>query len=210
MNVNDRIKALLAAALALLAGVSRSVSAGVERITAAAAQGASVARGALLGEHVNAGGRYTFECIGPDGQVKWRDEIQNTVVTVGKNDLLDKYLAGSSYTATWFLGLIDLTSYSAISAADTAASHAGWVEAVPYSNSTRPAPSWNAASAGSKASTATAFNINATATVKGAFLISNSTKSGTTGTLYSAGLFSGGDRAVASGDTLNVTYTASA
>jgi len=31
-----------------------------------------------------------------------------------------------------------------------------------------------------------------------------------TGTLYSAGLFTGGDQAVTSGGTLNVTYTASA
>jgi hypothetical protein len=54
------------------------------------------------------------------------------------------------------------------------------------------------------------FNINATSTVGGAFLTSNSTKSGTTGTLFSAADFqSPGDRSVASGDTLNVTYTLS-
>ena len=54
------------------------------------------------------------------------------------------------------------------------------------------------------------FSINATATVGGAFLTSNNTKSGTTGTLYSAADFgSPGDRSVASGDVLTVTYTLS-
>ena len=53
-----------------------------------------------------------------------------------------------------------------------------------------------------------AFTINATATVGGAFLISNNTKGGTSGVLFSASDFqSPGDRVVASGDTLNVTYT---
>jgi hypothetical protein len=51
------------------------------------------------------------------------------------------------------------------------------------------------------------FNINGTTTVGGAFLVSNSTKGGSTGTLFSASDFqSPGDRAVVSGDTLNVTY----
>jgi hypothetical protein len=181
-----------------------------ERITAAALAGASVARAGSLAEQLQPSGVYTFECYGPDGVLKWRDTLQNLVTTGGKNDLLDKYLAGSAYTAAWFLGLIDNASYSAVNVADTAASHAGWLESAAYSNATRPAPSWGSASAGSKASTATAFNINATATIKGAFLISNSTKSGTTGILYSAGLFSGGDRSVVNLDTLNVTYTASA
>jgi len=39
-------------------------------------------------------------------------------------------------------------------------------------------------------------------------MTTGSAKSGTTGTLYSAGNFTGGSRTVASGDTLNVTYTA--
>lgn len=193
----------------IAAALSR-VRGGVESIASAAREGAALARNAMMGESVKAGGVYTFRCVGADGRVKWTDSLANLVTTVGKNDLLDKYLAGSAYTAAWFLGLIDLTSYTAVAAGDTAASHGGWAESVAYSNATRPAPSWGAASAGSKASTATAFTINASATIKGAFLISNNTKSGTTGVLYSAGLFTGGDKAVSSGDTLNVTYTASA
>ena len=55
-----------------------------------------------------------------------------------------------------------------------------------------------------------AFTINATSTVGGAFLTSGSAKSGTAGTLFSAADFSApGDRAVISGDQLNVTYTLS-
>lgn len=177
-----------------------------ERANAQDANGASIGRGAGLAEAAHATGRYVVECIGADGKVKWRDHFDNVVTTVGKNDALDKYLAGSAYTAAWFLGLIDLTGYTAVAAGDTAASHAGWTESTAYSNSTRPAPSWGAAASGSKASTATAFNINATATIKGAFLISNSTKGGTTGTLFSAVAFTGGDRSLVNGDTLTVTY----
>lgn len=70
--------------------------------------------------------------------------------------------------------------------------------------------SFAAASGGSKAlSAAASFSINANVTIKGCILISNSTKGGTTGVLYSAGLFTGGDKVVQSGDTLNVMWTGS-
>jgi hypothetical protein len=52
------------------------------------------------------------------------------------------------------------------------------------------------------------FNINGTTTVGGAFLTSENTKGGTTGTLFSAADFgSPGDRSVVNSDTLSVTYT---
>lgn len=181
----------------------------MEKINAAESIGAGVSRSGGQSEQLHATGVYKVTCIGADGEVKWEDTIQNLVTTVGKNDLLDKYLAGSAYTAAWYLGLVDGGTTPTYAAGDTSASHSGWTESVAYSNSTRPAPTWSAASAGSKSTTATAFNINGTATIAGTFLISNSTKSGTTGILYSAGSFTGGNKSVSSGDTLNVTYTAS-
>lgn len=181
----------------------------METINPAEQAHSGIGRNSGSTEAVKATGVYTIECV-RDGEVVWTDTVQNLVTTAGKNDLLDKYLAGSTYTAAWYLGLVDGGTAPTYAAADTSASHAGWTESVAYSNANRPTPSWGTASAGSKASTATAFNINATATIAGCFLISNSTKAGTAGTLYSCGSFSGGNKAVTSGDTLNVTYTASA
>ena len=172
---------------------------------------ACIARNVGNAEVAEAHGHYVVECRGADGLLKWRDEIENLVTTVGKNDALDKYLAGSGYTAAWYLGLIGSTSYTTGPAVgDTAALHAGWTESSSYSQATRPAAAWASAAAGSKALSAPAtFTMNASETIKGCFLIANSTKGGTTGILYSAGLFSGGDKPVQSGDTLSVSYTAS-
>lgn len=152
-----------------------------------------------------------------NGEIIWKDDFSNTVMTVGKNLALDTFLAGSAYTVTGpYLGLISSTSYSAISAADTMASHAGWLEAgnanAPTYTGNRKTAAWSAASAGAKAlSSALSFAITSTGTVKGAFMVYGSAATnsvdGTVGTLLSAGLFSGGDRAVINGDTLNVSYS---
>jgi hypothetical protein len=171
----------------------------------------------ILAEMVRAGLQETAEYFSAQRafaaiptEEKWADEVPNLVTTVGKNDLLDKYLAGSAYTAAFFLGL---KGTGTAAAGDTQASHAGWSEvgganAPAYSQGTRPAPSWAAASGGSKAtSAAVTFSITSSGTVAGGFLTTNSTKDGTTGTLFSAGDFSGGSKTVANGDTLSVTYS---
>lgn len=147
-------------------------------------------------------------------RIKWEADVPNTVVTVGKNFLLDSGMAGSAYTASFFMGLISLVSFSAISAADTQASHAGWLEAggtnAPTYSGTRKTTAWSAASAGSKAlSAGLVFTFTGSGTVKGCFLGTVNTVDGTTGTLFSAGLFSGGDQPVVSTNTLTVSYSLS-
>ena len=165
------------------------------------------------GENARAGGVYKMECFDKDGNLKWVAESNNLVVNVGLQDMNQKYFAGATYSATWYLGLYGAGASNTPAASDTASSHAGWTEIVPYSNATRPTCTFGTATTAdpsviSNSASVAAFTINATATVGGAFLISNNTKSGTTGTLFSASDFSSpGDRSVVSGDTLNVTYT---
>lgn len=169
---------------------------------------ATVLQGAALDEGFGLTGSYAVECYGADGQLKWSDSIKNLVVTAGRNDLLDQYFAGSSYTAAWYMGLVDGASTPTYAATDTLASHAGWTEFTSYSGSNRITVSWSAASAGSKSTTSTSFSISGSGTVAGALMTVTQAKATTTGVLYSAGNFTGGSRAVVSGDTLLVTYTA--
>ncbi len=145
------------------------------------------------------------------GGLLWEDVAHNLVTTVGKNDILDKYLAGSSYTAAWYVGLVDNSGFSAYNAADTMASHSGWTESTSYDEAHRVAASWaNAASSGTKTSSATSnVTISATVTLDGCFMVTNNTKGGTTGILYSAGAFSGADKALADNDVLQITLSAS-
>lgn len=138
-------------------------------------------------------------------------DVKNLVVNQGKNDILDVYFSDGTATAAsgWFMGLISSSGYSAIAAADTAASHAGWTEFTGYSESTRQA--WGQGDPASQSitnSTPVTFSINASGTVKGAFIITNSTKGGTSGKLWAAALFSA-DVPVNNGDQLKVTYTLS-
>lgn len=170
-------------------------------------------------EQAKAIGVFTAQCFDKDGRLKWEDTFPNVVTTVGKNLALDTYLAGSGYTVVGpFMGLISSTSYSAVDASDTMSSHAGWLEAgnanAPTYTAPRKTAAWSAASGGSKSlSAALSFAITGTGTVKGCFLVYGtgavSTIDNTSGTLYSAGLFTGGDKSVVNTDTLNVSYTAS-
>ena len=172
---------------------------------------ATVVAGGGAREGLGASGVYTVVCIGADGVEKWRDTFPNLVVNSGLKLMNDTFFAGSSYNAVWYLGLISGPgSGTSFSATDTMSSHLGWTEDTVYSNANRPTVTFGSATLADPsviATTATSFSINGATTVAGAFLTTNNTKGGTTGTLFSASDFTGGDRILASGDTLNVTYT---
>ena len=167
------------------------------------------------GDMVGAGGVYTVTCVGPDGVEKWSDTFHNLVMNGGLANMNSVYFALGSQSSTWYLGLVTGPgSGTTYSAGDTLASHGatgsgGWTENTDYtgnrksvtfgaSTTANPSVITNSASPSS-------FAINGTATVAGAFLCN--VASGTSGVLFSAGDFTGGDKSVANGDTLNVTYT---
>jgi hypothetical protein len=160
-----------------------------------------------------AGGVFHVQCYDAQGRLKWDAEAPNLVVNVGLKDMNDKYFSGATYTAAWYLGLYGAGATNNPAAANTAASHAGWTEVTTYSQATRPVATFGAATTAdpsviTNSAAPAAFSINGTTIVGGAFLISNNTKGGTTGVLFSAADFgSPGDRSVVSGDTLTVTYT---
>ena len=183
-----------------------------ESLNSVALAGAAISSSAGACDKLEAHGTYKVQCHAFEGgPLLWEEPIDNLVTTVGKNNMLDNHLAGSAYTAAWYMGLISLTSYTTGPAlADTMALHNGWAEDQNYTQAARPTTAWNAAASGSKAlSAGIVFTMNAATTIKGCFLNSVSTKGGTTGTLFSAGLFTGGDQPVVSGNTLTVSYTAS-
>jgi hypothetical protein len=163
-----------------------------------------------LGETVGAGGVYTVECVSPDGQVKWTDQFHNLVVNQGLANMNGAYFAGTAQTTTWYLGLVTGPgSGTTFAAGDTLATHAGWTENTDYTGNRKAVTFGSATTANPSVITNSAspssFVMTGTATIAGAFLASVAT--GTSGILFSEGDFTGGDKSVASGDTLNVTYT---
>jgi hypothetical protein len=180
---------------------------------------AGLMAGTRSGEEMMALGHFKVQCFDKDGNLKWEDDNHNLVVNEGLQYMCGTALTSVAQITTWYIGLYGALATNNPAATDTMASHAGWTEVTPYSNANRPTCSFATAtlptgtgnpSIATNSASVAVFNINATQTVGGAFLVSNNTKGGSTGTLFSAADFSSpGDRAVSSGDTLNVTYTLS-
>lgn len=154
---------------------------------------------------------YSIECRDAFGNLKWTDEFDNLVVTAGLNDSLDKHFKGSSYTAAWYVGITAGTPTFA--AGDTMSSHGGWTEVTAYDEAVRQTLTLGTVSAGSVDNSANKarFTISSNSTtIGGAFVVTNSTKGGTSGTLYGGGALSGGNKTLDDNDTLDVTITLTA
>lgn len=165
-------------------------------------------------ERMGAGGVFTVTCTAPDGTVKWTDTFHNLVTYAGITNMNDVYFNSGSPTTTWYLGLVQGPgSGTSFAYGDTLATHAGWTELTPATAYTgnRKSVTFTSATAGVNPSVITnsaapsSFIMLGTYTVAGALLCNAA--SGTSGLLFSAGDFTGGDKFVDAGDQLNVTYT---
>ena len=161
-------------------------------------------------DQVKLGGVFNVQCFDADGNLKWEDQFHNLVVNEGLQDLNDKYFKGVTYSAAWYLGLVTGPgSGTTYAAGDTLASHA-WTEFTDYTGNRKAVtfgtPTLADPSVIDNSGSPSSFVITGGGgTVAGAFLTNVAT--GTSGILFSEGDFTGGDKIVASGDTINVTYT---
>lgn len=179
-------------------------------------------------QKLNVRGRFKVECF-REGKKIWEEEFPNGVTNEGKNYILNAgFDAGTPFTE-WNLGLIDLTGYSALAAADTYDNidqvGNGWDEFVDYTDpanadSAVTRPIWTNGTSTAQSitnSSPVVFDITDTGTVKGVFVCAGAnadTKgdhtSGTGHKLWCTALFTSGDRAVVNGDSLRISYTVGA
>jgi hypothetical protein len=163
-------------------------------------------------EGARGGGTFHFQCFDKDGNLKWEDSAKNLVVNVGLQDMNTQYFKGVTYSAAWYIGLVQgPASGNTYAAGNTLASHAGWTEDTNYSGGNRATATFGTATTADpsvidNSGSVAVFSITGTTTIAGAFLTKTQSNSSTSGLLFSVSNFTGGDRAVISGDTLNVTY----
>lgn len=195
----------------------------MEKLNVRDSGGATILRGGGISEQLKLKGKYFVKCFNKDGILNWEDIINNVVTNVGANQLLDSAFGAGNSAA--YLGLISSVSYTGVPVVgDTMTSHATWKEAgngsyypnwsTPASNA-RGTMTFAAASGRAKALTGAISFVIATngGTVKGCFVVFGTgavaTNNDTNGVLYSAGLFTGGDKVVGISDTLQVSYSTS-
>lgn len=142
-----------------------------------------------------------------DGEVIDRIECPNLVTNEGLDHILNTVFTGSLQVSTWFLGLFE-GNYTPVAGITAATITAASTESIAYDETTR-RPYDEAAASGqsiTNAASKATFTMNASKTIYGAFLVSNSTKSATSGVLMSAARF-GSPKSVVDDDQLLLTYT---
>lgn len=157
-------------------------------------------------QRIEIGGFFSGQIV-RDGEVIEEFEDHNLVVDQGLNKLLDVMFNGSGQITNWYLGLFE-GNYTPVAGLTAATVVANSTECVAYDEAAR--QGFTGAAAAGKVVTNSAakatFTFNATKTIYGAFLISDATKSGTAGVLFSAARFAAAKNVVAT-DQLLLTYT---
>lgn len=132
---------------------------------------------------------------------------KNLVVDEGLNSLLNIMFNGATQVGTWYLGVFE-ANYTPVAGVTAATIASASTECTAYDGSTRPAYVEASSTAKSMTNSASraSFVFNASKSIYGAFLISDNTKGGTSGTLFSAARFSSA-KTVVDDDELLLTYT---
>jgi len=145
------------------------------------------------------------------GQLKWAAYVpHNLAVTEGLNHSITAHFKGAAYTATWYIGLT--AASPSFVAADTMAAHGGWTESTAYTETYRQTLTLGTVAGGSAHNHASpgTYSINASATIGGIFLCTDSAVGSANGTLYGGGAFTNGNQTVGSGDSLTARVTLAA
>lgn len=135
-----------------------------------------------------------------------RFQYANLITTAGKNYAADAALSGGTQITTWYH--MAMSASPSVAAADTMSSHGGWTEFTDYDESVRQTYVEAGVSAGVVTNAASPSVITSSSnsnSVGGMALTSVSTKSGTTGTLFAAGAFSTGNKALDAAEMLTST-----
>jgi hypothetical protein len=142
-----------------------------------------------------------------EGNIINEFEDHNDITNEGLDQILDIMFNAAAQLASWFIGMINGSGFSAVANTDVMASHSGWTEFTSYDEANRVewAPDVPATQTITN-SVGRTFTFNATGTLQGIFIASNSTKGGTTGKLWSTALFSL-PVGVLDNDTIDITYT---
>lgn len=153
----------------------------------------------------NIGGSFIIEQWRKNALISKR-RIKNGITNEGLNTLL--YIGfQQGGTPSWYIGLIDGTTPPSLSPSDTMATHPGWTENVDYDETER--PEWETVGSGVGkiiSTTFPPFTMNADSSIAGAFIVSNNTKGGSVGDLWSTGLFNNGSGTYLIGDVCKVYY----
>jgi hypothetical protein len=151
-------------------------------------------------------GRFWWEHLDPYGGIIAWGSIENGLTDAALDDALEVLFRNGTQNANWYAGIIRDDNFTGLADADTMASHAGWEEGDEYDEATRPAWTPPAASDARLVNDAAIeFTINAKQTFKGFFITSDNTIRGTTGILWSTGVFDA-DQAMNVGEVLKVFY----
>lgn len=154
------------------------------------------------------GGVFTGQIL-RKGEVIDEFECHNLVPNEGLNHILDVVVHGSTPVTTWYMGVFE-GNYTPVVGLTAATVASAATECTAYNGATR--PEYVEAAAASQTITNSAnrasFVFNASKNIYGAFLVSSSTKGGTSGVLLAAAKFSA-VKSVEDDDELLLTYALS-